>query len=120
MQRRNSAWAYAMALMYVLIAAAQTVRADAAPGDDGERGPPAKGLTCVHVQTEAHFRGYAYDHEVVIDNACDKAVVCSVKTDVNPEQNVVNVPAHEARRVVTFHGSPAREFKADVQCKPAP
>lgn len=87
----------------------------AGPLDDSERGP-GQATKCVEVRTQTPYRGYGYDHVVEIDNHCEKPASCTVKTDVNPEVQTVTVPAHETRSVTTFRGSPAREFKADVQC----
>jgi hypothetical protein len=41
-----------------------------------------------------------------------------VKTNLNPEPTTVTVPGKEKRLVVTFRGSPAREFTPDVRCEP--
>jgi hypothetical protein len=71
---------------------------------------------CAHVSSEARYGAYGYDHLVEIENGCDHALQCTVKTDVNPEPSNVAVPAKETRTVVTFRGSPSREFKADVRC----
>ncbi len=94
-----------------------SARARAGTLDDGEREAP-KNPKCIQVHVHAPYRAYGYDHVVEIVNDCDKAFTCSVKTDVNPEPTSVSVPAHETRSVITFKGSPAREFKPDVQCKP--
>jgi len=72
---------------------------------------------CVHVRTEARYVAYGYDHVVSIENGCDKAMSCVVRTDVNSDRAALDVPAGQARDVTTFRGSPAREFKADVTCK---
>jgi hypothetical protein len=42
---------------------------------------------------------------------------CEVKTNANPKPTTVDVPRGEKRSVMTFRGSPAREFQADVSCK---
>lgn len=86
--------------------------------DDSERGGPAKDK-CAQVHTQAPYRAYGYDHEVVIENICPKPINCSVKTDVNPEVTTVRVAAHATETVVMFRGSPASEFKAVVDCKTA-
>jgi hypothetical protein len=90
--------------------------ASAQPLDDSERNPGGT-PKCVEVRAQALYRGYGYDHVVDIQNVCDKPVDCSVRTDVNPEVTNLTIPPHELRSVVTFRGSPAREFKPDVQCK---
>lgn len=90
--------------------------AAAAPSDDAPNGGKAGNPKCVVVRGEARYRGYGYDHEVEIENACDKAISCVVKTDVNPQPTTVQVAAKSSATVVTFRGSPAREFKPDVVC----
>jgi hypothetical protein len=104
------------AFVWVLLASGVPARA-AGPLDDGEREPP-KNAKCVEVRPEARFSGYGYDHIVEIENNCDKVMSCVIKTDVNPEPTRISVAVKEKKSVVTFRGSPAREFRADVQCKP--
>lgn len=86
------------------------------PGSD-ERSAPTGNPDCVHVRTEARYIPYGYDHIVEVENTCDKAVSCSITTDVNPTSTQLSVPAKQTRSVTTFRGSPAREFKAEVSCK---
>jgi len=86
--------------------------------DTGERGQQAK-EQCAHVHTQAPYRAYGYDHEVLIENTCAKPINCSVKTNVNPEVTTVLVAPHATATVITFRGSPASEFSADVDCKTA-
>jgi hypothetical protein len=76
--------------------------------------------TCVDVRTEARYRNYGYDHLVTIRNGCDQAVSCDVGTDVSPEPTRVSVAAHAEADVLTFRGSPAREFSARVECRLSP
>ena len=74
---------------------------------------------CVDVRTEARFRNYGYDHLVTVRNGCDQALTCDVATDVSPEPSRVTVQAHAEVEVLTFRGSPAREFSAKVECRSA-
>jgi hypothetical protein len=104
------------ALLLSLLQCAFSVGASASGLDDGEREAP-KSAKCVEVRTLTPYRGYGYDHVVEIENRCTKTMSCTVKTDANPEAISVVVPARETRSVTTMRGSPAREFKADVQCK---
>ena len=104
------------AVVWVLLASGVPQNAPE-PRDDGEREPP-KNPKCVDVSPEARFSGYGYDHIVEIVNNCDKVMSCVLKTDVNPEPTRVSVAVKEKKSVVTFRGSPSREFKSDVQCKP--
>ena len=71
---------------------------------------------CVTFSTEARFVGYAYNHIVHVANGCNAAKSCMVSTDVNPEPQAVTVPSSSTVQVVTFIGSPASAFTADVRC----
>lgn len=97
-------------LLFVLFA---TVALPAAAGE------PGKPLDCVTHRTEARYGGYGYDHLVHLDNACAQSATCTVSTDVNPEKQRVTVKGRERTTVVTFRGSPAREFRATVECSAA-
>jgi hypothetical protein len=85
------------------------------PGSD-ERGEPTVNPECARVRTEARYVAYGYDHIVEIDNTCEKAVNCTIATDVNPASSNLAIPPGQKRSVTTFRGSPAREFKANVTC----
>lgn len=87
------------------------------PLAEGEREPAAPYPKCVQVSAQAMYRAYGYDHIVVIANGCEAAMRCSVVTNVNPQAAVVVVSPGKSEDVVTFRGSPAREFQADVSCK---
>jgi hypothetical protein len=100
----------------------------AAPGlaqdflQDAPRKPAAqhsKLPECVSVTTEAAFASVGYDHIVRLKNACKTTVSCSVKTDVNPEPATATLAPGESTSMVTWRGSPAREFKPDVSCETA-
>jgi len=83
--------------------------------------PPAAARApkpCVDVRAEASFASVGYDHLVHLTNGCKKPMACTVKTDVNPDAAQVELEPAEAKTVVTWRGSPAREFKPDVTCKP--
>ncbi|MCA9609153.1 MAG: hypothetical protein KC619_26310 [Myxococcales bacterium] len=72
---------------------------------------------CVTVRGEARWGADAYNHVVVIQNGCERAASCQVATNVNPEAISVEVPAGQTREVLTFRGSPAREFTPRVRCE---
>jgi hypothetical protein len=82
---------------------------------DGERSPVPG--NCVKVSTEARYAAYAYDHVVTLESGCDQAMRCEVSTDVNPTPSTVELARGETKSVLTYRGSPAREFKANVECK---
>lgn len=72
---------------------------------------------CVHWRTEVRYANYGYDHWVIIHNGCERSAACVVTTDVNPEPIRVGVPRDQTREVLTYRGSPAREFSARVVCR---
>jgi hypothetical protein len=73
---------------------------------------------CVDVTSDASFASVGYDHIVTLKSGCRKTVTCTVKTDVNPDAASVQLDPGESQSVVTWRGSPARVFKADVSCTP--
>lgn len=73
-------------------------------------------VTCVQVYGESRYRAFGYDHIAIVRNGCDKKAVCDVTTNVNPEPIRVEVPAGAAIEVLTFRGSPAREFVPRATC----
>ena len=90
-----------------------------AGAQDDAKTPPKKVAGCVEVTTEAAFASVGYDHIVTLKSTCKKPMLCSVKTDVNPDATSVQLDAGETQSVVTWRGSPARVFRADVSCVPA-
>lgn len=85
--------------------------ANAESSEDG----PAK--ECVEVRTEAPYVPFGYNHIVVLKNTCKTAMRCQVKTDVNPQIQIVTLAVGEEKRVTTFVGSPAKTFIPSVSCK---
>jgi len=88
------------------------------PARTEDKNVSASGAGCATFKTEAAFVGLAYNHLVHLHNACAYAVSCRVKTDVNPKEETVTVPAGGNKTQLTFRGSPAREFNAKVTCTP--
>ncbi len=93
----------------------QEVAAPCAEPDDKEL-PEKDPTACVLHTTEARYI-MGYNHLVHIDNTCEKSVECLVSTDVNPEPQKVQLEAKSKKTVVTFKGSPARTFRATVDCQ---
>ena len=75
-----------------------------------------KAASCVDVQSEASFASVGYDHIVTLKNGCKKAMTCTVKTNVNPDPATLDLDPNEQKSVVTWRGSPAREFTPEVSC----
>jgi len=76
-----------------------------------------QGIPCLEYRAEARYSGVGYDHLVHLSNQCEKAVSCAVSTNVNPERISVEVAAKAQQTILTWRGSPAREFKATVTCQ---
>jgi hypothetical protein len=89
--------------------------------DDTAADPPGKDktLACVTHKAEVRYVGLAYNHLVHFQNKCHYPVTCNVKTDVNPKPETVKLAPNERKTHLTFRGSPARVFKADVKCRRA-
>jgi hypothetical protein len=77
----------------------------------------SEALACVEFQPQVVYRNNGYDHIVHLRSRCDRATACSVATDVNPTPADVAVPPREQIAVLTFRGSPAREFTPHVSCR---
>ncbi len=72
---------------------------------------------CVQVRTESRYVPYGYNHIVSLKNGCSKAATCVVSTNVNPQPASAEIAAGATVEVLTFAGSPARDFEAQVCCK---
>lgn len=71
---------------------------------------------CVRWRADSIYRNYGYDHVVTLFNGCDAPATCTVTTNVNPDPIGVQVAPGKEAEVLTFRGSPAREFEARVRC----
>jgi hypothetical protein len=71
---------------------------------------------CVRWRADSIYRNYGYDHVVTLFNGCDALATCTVTTNVNPDPIGVQVQPGKEAEVLTFRGSPAREFEARVRC----
>jgi hypothetical protein len=89
-------------------------KSDAAKRDEAKANKPGG---CVDVTTDARFASVGYDHIVTLKSGCTKTMKCTVTTNVQPEPIAVELAAGGEESVVTWRGSPAREFAADVSCK---
>lgn len=103
-----------ISLLFLGLFAKEVAAPCAEPSD--QEAPAPDPTACVTHTTEARYI-MGFNHLVHIDNTCEKSVQCSVSTDVNPEPQVVNLAAKSKTTVVTFKGSPARTFRATVQCQ---
>lgn len=73
--------------------------------------------TCVGFWTEVRYRNYGYDHVIHLDNRCELTAFCRVSSDVNPKPADVTVPPTAHVEVLSFRGSPARQFTPRVACR---
>ena len=99
-------WFAGMLAAFCLLCGMGTARAADAPGNAG----------CVTWIAEAEFVGVAYNHLVHLHSRCERPAMCRIKTDVNPKEERVLLAPGEKKTHLTFRGSPAREFKANVVC----
>ena len=90
-----------------------TLLAATAAADDTQG---AKAKDCIDVRAEASFASVGYDHIVTVKNDCKQPKTCSVKTNVNPDAATLELEPGESKSVVTWRGSPAREFTPNVSC----
>jgi hypothetical protein len=58
-----------------------------------------------------------YDHLVHVTNACPREVQCLVRTNVNQSGVETRVRPAQTETVLTFRGSPASTFEAEVTCR---
>jgi hypothetical protein len=72
---------------------------------------------CIQVWGESRFRDYGYDHIVHLNNECDSTALCDITTNVNPVTQRVLIPSKQAVDVLTFRGSPSREFVPTAECE---
>jgi hypothetical protein len=72
---------------------------------------------CVRTWSEARARAVGYDHVVGIENLCDKPAHCTISTDVAPDPIEATVDPKKSVELTTFRSSPAREFKAKIDCR---
>ena len=75
---------------------------------------------CVLSWPEARYRGLGFNHIVHLRDVCDARAECTVSTNVNPTPAGVTVAPHSEVEVVTFLGSPARDFTPTVECRMVP
>jgi hypothetical protein len=73
--------------------------------------------TCVASWPEVRFRNYGYDHLVHLQSRCALRAFCDVASDVNPKPTRVVIRPREELEVLTFRGSPARQFTPKVECR---
>jgi hypothetical protein len=105
---RPLAAALFLAVGYCLVA---STRADAE-----DFGPGASLPACVGYWPEARYRAYGYDHLVHVQNTCSRDATCTIATNVNPQSMQVTVVSGTQVELITWIGSPAREFTPVVSC----
>jgi hypothetical protein len=78
---------------------------------------PGERPRCVEVTWQARFDGSGHSHWVTVRNGCERAMACTVRTDVAPSPIQVAVPPGQSREVRTFLSSPATAFTPQVDCR---
>jgi hypothetical protein len=99
-----------LALVVQLISAL-ALWAAAGLGDGGDANP------CVDTQTRVVYRNYGYDHWVILRSRCERHVTCVVTTDVQDEPMQAKLEPGETESLLTWRGSPARQFTAKSECR---
>jgi hypothetical protein len=79
--------------------------------------PVERRAGCVDYWPEVRYRNYGYDHIVHLLSRCEVVVFCRVSSDVNPVPAEVTLLPRAQVDVLTFRGSPAREFTPKVECR---
>lgn len=77
----------------------------------------AENPPCVRFVAEARYRGIGYEHLVHIANGCPRLAACVITTDVNPDAIEARIDAESTATVLTYRGSPASTFVANVSCQ---
>ncbi len=77
----------------------------------------AENPPCVRFVAEARYRGIGYEHLVHIANGCPRLALCVITTDVNPDAIEARIDAESTATVLTYRGSPASTFVANVRCQ---
>jgi len=71
---------------------------------------------CAKWWTQVVATAWGYNHVVYVENQCDQKMSCTISIDVAPQPITAAVAGKERAEVVTFRGSPSREFHAKVEC----
>src|SRR5687768_7379492 len=77
----------------------------------------AAAAPCVSAWSEVRGRYPGYDHVVHIASRCRAEIACTVTTDVSPDVLEERVAPGAEVEVLTFRGSPASEFRAQIVCR---
>jgi hypothetical protein len=100
--------------------AVMLIAASASASDAVASGSNQRSLRCIDAWGEARYANYGYDHIVHLRSRCHVRAVCDVATNVNPQPIRVSVPAGREVEVLTYRGSPVREFSPKVSCALGP
>ncbi len=75
---------------------------------------------CVRHWTEVRGGYPGYNHVVHLSNGCAEPADCVVTTNVSPDTMNARVDPKQHIELLTFRGSPAATFQADVTCRLQP
>ncbi len=76
-----------------------------------------EGPDCVTHRGHVIYQAYGYTHFVAIENGCEEAVSCRVRTSATSAEVRVRLDASSSKEIVTRRGSPAREFAVTLRCE---
>lgn len=115
---RASLWMSALSLAGVFFTSAPAMAADGGtPLPATASSVRGKRPACVDAQALTVLTFVGHDHVVSLQNRCKKRVTCEVSTDVAPDKLSATLASGENTELVTFRGSPAREFRATADCR---
>ncbi len=103
-------------VLLALISAALPLALVAAQDAKPKPKPPLGVASCAKVTAHARYEAYGYTHVIELQNTCDKPVICSVWTDVDPAKVTLRAEPGTTESLVTRKGSPARAVAAQSEC----
>lgn len=86
----------------------------------GDPPPWERRRVCVQTLTEVRENPFGFEHWVHLINHCPQPMVCTVRTDTNPQTTVVKLAAREQNSVMMARSSPENRFNVRVRCRPRP
>ncbi len=86
----------------------------------GDPPPSERRRACVQTLTEVRENPFGFEHWVHLINQCPQPMVCTVRTDTNPEATFVELAVGEQNSVMMARSSPENRFSVRVRCRPRP
>ena len=76
-----------------------------------------EGPECVTHRPHVIYQAYGYTHFVALENTCEEAVTCQLRTSATNAELRVELNEGEQKEIVTRRGSPARAFSVTLRCE---